>query len=147
MGQCLGECQGGTDRTREALPQHVIQALGVIGFPCFLCDGAVPLRWHHTLVRFILVRMQHGLFPVYYWDLGPQLFGTVATASANRKCGDLTGFSVYGDPDPWLVGLLHNAPHRISFDFQRSNDYVCWPSRQLDLEVIGTGSNTLDHHL
>jgi hypothetical protein len=62
------------------------------------------------------------------------------------KRDELTGVRVHRDPDPWLVGLLlHNAPHRIGFGCQLPNDHVWWPSRPLDVSVIGAGRTALDH--
>ena len=78
--QFLGERQRVAHQTRNALSQGVVEALEVIGFPGFLRDGFVSSHRNHALIGVILIRMKRGLFPVYQRELGPQLFGTVATA-------------------------------------------------------------------
>jgi hypothetical protein len=44
MGKFLGERQRSADRSRDALPRRVIEALDALGFPGVLCDGFVPLH-------------------------------------------------------------------------------------------------------
>src|SRR5262245_37600433 len=65
MRQLFGEREGLTHQMRNALPQSIVEALDVVGFACFLCNGFVPIRWDHTCVGIILIRMKRGLFPVY----------------------------------------------------------------------------------
>ncbi len=39
MRQLFGEREGLTHQTRNTLPQSMVEALDVIGFACFLCNG------------------------------------------------------------------------------------------------------------
>jgi hypothetical protein len=72
MRQLFGEREGLTHQTRNTLPQSIVEALDVIGFACFLCNGFVPVRRDHSRVGVILIRMKRGLFPVYQRNLGPE---------------------------------------------------------------------------
>ena len=127
MGQFLGERQCFTDQTREALPQRVIEALDMIGFPGVLRNSFVLLRRNHTGIGVVLIRVERGLLTVHQRDLRPQLFGTITTAIPDVKGDDLAGPGIHGDPDPLLVRLLpYKAPHLIGFSFQLPNDYICW---------------------
>src|SRR5262245_52586986 len=61
VGQLFGECQRVTYQTGDALPQGVVEALNVIGFPGFLRDGFVLRRRNDPFVDFILIRIKsHG---------------------------------------------------------------------------------------
>jgi hypothetical protein len=57
----LGEGQCIADEARKALPQSVVEALDVIGFPGFLRDRFVALRRNDAAVYFILVRVKRGV--------------------------------------------------------------------------------------
>jgi hypothetical protein len=119
---------------REALPQRVIKALNVIGFPSFLRDGFMPLCRDDPLIGVALIRMAGYPFAVYYGDVGPQRFGAVATGTPDVKRNDLAGLGIHSHPDPLLMGfLLHNAPQLIGFGCQRSNRDICWLPWQLDV--------------
>ena len=132
VGQLFGKRQGFAHQTRDALPQRVIEALDVIGFPGVLRDGFVLGWWHHALVGLIVIRMEYSLLVVLYGDIGPQLFGAVTTAITNMKRHDLARLGVHGHPDPWLMSLLlHKAPYLIRFGFQPSEHHVGWIDRQL----------------
>jgi hypothetical protein len=144
MGQFLGERQCFTDQTREALPQRVIKALKVMGFPSFLRDSLMPLRRNDPVIGVVLIRMEGSPFAVYHGDAGPQRFGTVRTTIPDVKCYDLACLGIHSHPDPLLIGFrLHKAPHLIGFGFQLLNHDVCWLPRQLDVEVVGTGRKAL----
>ena len=106
IGQFLGERQCFTDQTRQALPQHVIKALNVIGFPRFLRDGFMPLCRDDPLVGVVLIRMEGRPFAVYYGDVGLQRFSAVATAIPDVKRNDLACLGIHGDPHPLLVRFL-----------------------------------------
>jgi hypothetical protein len=121
-----------THQTGHALPQRVIEAFDVIGFPSVLRDGFVLGWWNHILVGLVLIRMEYNLLAASHGDIGPQLFGTVTTAITNMKRNNLARLGVHGNPDPLPMGLLlHKAPHLISFGFQPSEHHVCWIDRQL----------------
>ena len=85
----LGEGQRVADETREALPQGVVEALDVVGFPCFLCDRLVALCRDDALVYFILVRVKCGVVLMDFGDRSPQGFGTLATLIADVKRNNL----------------------------------------------------------
>src|SRR5918999_3075040 len=103
---------------RDVLPQRVIEALDVIGFPGVLRDGFVLGWWNHALVGLILIRMEYSLLAVLYGDIGPQLFGTVTTAITNMKRHDLARLGVHGNP-LFMGLLLHKAPHLIRVSFKQ----------------------------
>ena len=65
-GQCLA------DEARKALPQRVVEALDVVGFPCLLCDPFVALRRHDAIVYFIVVRVKRGVVLIDLGDRGLQ---------------------------------------------------------------------------
>ena len=81
----LGEGQGVADEARETLTQGVVEALDMIGFPCFLRDGFVAFRRNDALVYFILIRVKRGVILIYLGDLAPQRFGTLPTADRPRE--------------------------------------------------------------
>ena len=58
MRELFGEREGLTHQTRNALPQSILEALDVVGFACFLCNGLVPIRGDHSCVGVILIRMR-----------------------------------------------------------------------------------------
>src|SRR5215475_8726238 len=89
MLDLLGEGQGIADKARKALPQRVVEALDVVGFPCLLRDRFVALRRHDTPVYFILVRVKCGLVLIDLGDRSPQSFGTLAAAIADMKRNNL----------------------------------------------------------
>jgi len=64
VGQLFRERECVPDQTRNALPQRVIEALDVIGFPGLLRDGAVLLRRNHPSIDVILVCMERRLFTI-----------------------------------------------------------------------------------
>ena len=65
VGQLFGECQRVTYHTGDALPQGVVEALNVIGFPSFLRNSFVLCSRNHPLVDFILIRVECRLLSVY----------------------------------------------------------------------------------
>ena len=73
------------------MPKGVVETFNVIGFPGFLRDGFGASHRNHAVIGVILIRMERGLLTVYRRDLGPQRFGTVATAIADVKRNDLAG--------------------------------------------------------
>jgi hypothetical protein len=140
MRQCLGEREGLAHQTGNALPQRVIEALNMIGFPGFLRNGAVLLRGYHPFIDFILVCMERRLFTVDHWHVGPERLATLATPIPHVKGNDLTRSRIHRNPDPLLVRLLlHEAPHLIGFRFQAGQQHRCWLCWEPDMEVIGTG--------
>ena len=146
MRQLFGEREGLAYQTSNALPQGVIEAFDVMGFPRLLRDGFVPLRRHHSGVGVLVIRMEGGLFPVDQRHLRPQRFGTVTTAIPDMKRHDLAGDGVHGDPDSWLVCLfLHKTPHLVGFGFQPAHHHVGWTMGKPHMEVIGTGPKALHH--
>ena len=50
----LGAGQRGAHKARKTLPQGVVEALDVVGFPCFFRDGFVAFRRNDTVVHVIL---------------------------------------------------------------------------------------------
>ncbi len=52
----LGEGHRVADEAGEALPQGIVEALDMVGFPCFLRDGFVALRRDDAVVHVILGR-------------------------------------------------------------------------------------------
>ena len=119
VGQLFGRRQGFARQPGNTLPQGVVEAFNMIGFPGFLRNGSVPLRRNHTWVDFILICMEGSLFTVHQEDLGPRLFGAVSTAITHAKRNDLAACGIQGDPNPLPVGLLlHKAPHLIGFGFE-----------------------------
>jgi len=56
----LGAGQRGAHKARKTLPQGVVEALDVVGFPCFFRDGFVAFRRNDTVVHVILVRVKRG---------------------------------------------------------------------------------------
>jgi len=88
------------------LPQRVIEALDMIGFPCLLRDGAVLLRRNHAFIDLILVRMERRLFTVYHRHIGPERLAALPTPIPHVEGNDLARLGIHGDPPPWLVGFL-----------------------------------------
>ena len=72
VGQFLGERQRFAYKTRQTLPQRVVEAFDVIGFPGVFRNSLVPLRRHHAFIRFVLIRMKPGLLAIRYRDISPQ---------------------------------------------------------------------------
>ena len=99
----LGEGQCIADEARKALPQRVVEALNVVGFPCLLRDGFVALHRNDAVVYFILIRVKYSVFLIDLRDLAPQGFGTLAAAIAHVKRNKLTRGGVHGQPDPLLI--------------------------------------------
>jgi hypothetical protein len=146
MGQFLGKRQCFTDQAREALPQRVMKALDMIGFPRFLRDRLVPLRRNHTGVGFVLIAMEGGLLTVERWNVGPQFLRAVTTAISHVKSKALTRLGIHGDLEPLLVRLLrHKAPHFIVFRFHAGHHDLCGPRWELRMEVIRTGRKAFHH--
>ncbi len=146
MCQLFGKRQGLAYQTGHTLPESIVEAFDVIGFPRVLRDGFVPLRWNHACVGVLLIRMEDGLFLVDQRNLGPERFGTLTTAITHVKRNDLAGDGVHSDPDPLLVGFpLHKAPHLVGFGFQPAQHHVRWTLRQLDVQVIRTSRKALHH--
>jgi hypothetical protein len=78
------------------LPQGIVEAFNVIGFPGLLCDSFVSRRWNHTCISIVLICMEYGLLTVDQGDFGLQLFGTVTTPITHVKRDHLAGLSVHG---------------------------------------------------
>ncbi len=146
VGQLFRERECFPDQTRNALPQRVIEALDVIGFPGFLRDGAVLLRRNHPSIDVILVCMERRLFTIDHRNIGPELLATRATPISNMKRNDLAGGRIHGDPDPLFVRfLLHEAPHLIGFRFQARHHHRCRTCGELGMKVIGAGRKAFYH--
>src|SRR5262249_50460173 len=64
VGQFLGERQRFAYETRQTLPQRVVEAFDVIGFPGVLRDSFVSLRRNHTCIGIVLICMKYGLLTV-----------------------------------------------------------------------------------
>src|SRR5882672_7329236 len=112
MRQFLGEREGLAYQTGNALPERVIEALNVVGFPGVLRHGLVLLRWYHPFIDGILVCMERRLFTVDHRNIGPKLLATLVAPIPHMEGNDLTRSGIHGHPDPWLVRLfLHQAPH------------------------------------
>ena len=121
----LGESQRVADETRQALPQGVVEALNVVGFPGFFHDGLVALSRDDTLVHVILVCVKRGVVLIDLGNRGPQGFGTLAATSANVKRKNLARDGVHGQPHPLLVGfLLDKAPHVVGFSLEFVKPYL-----------------------
>ena len=115
-GQLFREGQPVTHQTGDTLPQGVVEALNVIGLPCFLRNHLVLCRQHDPPVDGIWIRMERRLLPVDGGQVTPSRLRPVVTAIADVKGTNLPRVLVHGHSDPLLVGLLlHNAPHRIHF--------------------------------
>jgi hypothetical protein len=140
MRQRLGERESLAHETGHALPQRVIEALNMIGFPGVLRDCPVLSCRYHLFIDGILIGMERRLLTVGQRNMGPELLATVATAISHMKRNDLTGGGIHRNPDPWLVRLLlHEAPHLIGFRLQAGQEHRCWLGWELDMEVLGTG--------
>jgi hypothetical protein len=126
LGQFLGARQGVTDQRREALPQRVMEALEVMGFPGVLRHRRVALRRHHTRLGGIVIRVARGWLTVHHRDLRPHLFGPLTTAGPDVQGDDLAGPGCHGAPEPPLVRLRpDNAPPLIGFSCQLPHDDSC----------------------
>lgn len=137
VGQLLRECQRVTHHTGDALPQGVVEALNVVGFPGFLRDGVVLRRRTHPCVGFILIRIECRQLPVHGGQVSPQLLRTVATAIAEVQGNEWPRLLGPGDPGPWRVGLLlHEAPHLIRFNLKTPNDHLTWGCNRLHMQMI-----------
>src|SRR5215467_13556343 len=123
----LGEGQRGAYKARKTLPQGVVEAFDMIGFPRLLRYGFVALRRNDTVVHFILVRVKDGVLLIDLGDLAPQRFGTLAAPIAHVKRNNLTRCGVHGQPDPLLISLLlHKAPHFLGFSLELVQQYFGW---------------------
>ena len=119
------------DEARKALPQRVVEALDVVGFPCLLRDRFVALRWNDAAVYFILVCVKRGVVLIDCGDRSPQGFGTLAAPIPHVKRNNLTRCGVHGQPNPLLVGLLlYKAPHFVGFSLELVNPYLGWTGRE-----------------
>jgi len=148
MLDLLGEGQCLADKARQALPQRVVEALDVVGFPCVLRDRFVALRWNDTAVYLILIRMEYGVLLIDRRDLTPQDFGTRAAPIAHVKRDNLTRGGVHGQPDPLLVGLLlHKAPHFVGFGFEFVHPYCGWMSGEPQMSMVGAAGEAFHHEV
>ena len=95
----LGAGQRGAPKARKTLPQGVVEALDVVGFPCFFRDGFVAFRRNDTVVHVILVRVKRGVLLIDLGDLRPERFGTHPTAVAHMKRNNLTRGGVHSQPE------------------------------------------------
>jgi hypothetical protein len=130
----LGEGQGVADEARKALPQRVVEALDVVGFPCLLRDRFVALRWNDAAVYDILVCVKRGVVLIDCGDRSPQGFGTLAAPIPHVKRNNLTCGSVHGQPNPLLVSLLlHKAPHFVGFRLKLVQQYFGWTGGELHM--------------
>ena len=118
VGQFLGERQRFAGEMGQLLPQRVVEAFDVIGFPGLLRNHLVPLRRNHNFVDLILIRVKPGLLAIRYRDLGSQCLSAFPTTIPHVEGDHLTSFGVHGNPDPLLVGSLpYEAPHLVGFGF------------------------------
>jgi hypothetical protein len=146
VGQFLGERQRFAYETGQTLPQRVVEAFDVIGFPGLFRNSLVPRRRNHACVGFVLIRMKPGLLAIRHRDIGPQLFSALPTAIPHVEGNNLTGLGVHGNPDPLLVGSLpYEAPHLVGFGFSLVNDDLSWPYRSPHMQVIGTRRKAFHH--
>src|SRR5215467_7532481 len=148
MLDLLGEGQCSADEARQALPQRVVEALNVVGFPCVLRDGFVALRRDDAVVDFILIRVKYRVFLIDLRDLAPQGFGTLAAAIAHVTCNNLARGGIHRQPDPLLVGLLlHKAPHFVSFSLELVQQYCGWTGGEPHMSMIGAGGKAFHHEV
>ena len=146
VGQLFGKRQGFAHETRNAWSQGVVEAFDVMRFAGFLRHGCMLGWWNHALVGFVWIRMAPGRLTVHQGHLGPQLFGSLTTAVAHVQRDALARLCIQSHPQPWLVRLLsYTAPQLVSFGFQPPNDHIGWTDGQLDVSVLGTGRQALDH--
>jgi hypothetical protein len=142
----LGERQRFAYEAGQTLPQRVVEAFDVIGFPGMFRHSLVPLRRHHACVGCVRIRMKPGLLAIRPRDIGPPLLSALPTAIPHVEGNHLTGFGVHGHPDPWLVGSLpYEAPPLVGFGFSLVNDDLGWPCRSLYMEEIGTRRKAFHH--
>src|SRR5215468_8271094 len=103
-------------------------------------------RRNDAFIDGILIRIELCLFTVHQRNMGPECFAAFTTPIPHVEGNDLTRCGVHRDPHPWLVGfLLHEAPHLIGFCFPAGHHHSGWPGWELDMEVLGTGREALDH--
>jgi hypothetical protein len=134
MRQVLGARQRFPHQTRDTLPQGVIDALDVSGFPGVLREGLMSLRWHDTAISVVLIRVAGGLRTLPPRDLGPPRSCALPTASADVQGDDLAGPGSHGDPDPRLVRPLPDeVPPLIGFGSWLPKHHVGRTDRQLDV--------------
>ena len=109
------------------MPQSVVEALNVVGFPGVLRDRFVALRRNDAVIYFILIRVKYSVVLIGLRDLAPQGFGTLAAAIAHMKRNNLTRCGVHGQPDPLLISLLlHKASHLVGFSLELVQQYFGW---------------------
>jgi hypothetical protein len=146
VGQLFGKRQGCAHETRNAWSQGVVEAFDVMRVAGFLRHGFMLDWWNHALVGFVLIHMEPGLLTVHQRHLGPQLFGRLTTPVAHVKRDDLARLGIQSQPQPWRVRLLsYTTPQRVSFGFQPPHDHIAWTDGPLDVSVLGTGRQALDH--
>ena len=137
IGKFFGEREGVTDEARDALPQRVIKALDMIGFPRVLRDRFVLRRRNDSCVDSILVGIERRVLAVHCRQIGPQLFRTVMAAITDVEGNDLAYLLVHGNPDPLFVGLfLHEALHLIGFHPQPPNEHIMWGRYRRHMEMV-----------
>jgi hypothetical protein len=146
VGQFLGERQRFAYETGQTLPQRVVEACNVMGFPGLFRDRLVPLRRDHAFVGLILIGVKPGLLAIRHRDLSPQLLSALPTTIPDVEGNNLAGFGVHGNPDPLPVGSLpYETPHLVGFGFSLVHDDLGWPSRLPHMEVIGTRRKAFHH--
>ena len=136
----LGEGEGCTHEARDPLPQGVVKAFDVIGFPCFLGNGFVLGRRNDASIGFLLIRLKGGLLTICCRDVGPQLGCTFATPIANMEGHVLARGSVHRQSQPWLIRLLlDNATHFVHLNVRSLDDHHIWRGYGLYMQMVWQG--------
>jgi hypothetical protein len=99
----LGERQCRAYQVSNTLTSRIVASLDVIDEPGFLWDRFVVTRWNHACIDHILIRIKRCLLLIHRWKSRPQWLRTFATAVAAVNGNNLTGGSVEGQSQPWLV--------------------------------------------
>jgi hypothetical protein len=142
----LGEGEGRTHEARDPLPQGVVKALDLIGFPCFIGHCCVLGRWNNACVGCVLSRGKGGLLTICRQDVGPQLCCALTTPIANMEGNDLAHCTVHCQPKPLLVRLLlDNAAHFVCLDAQSLDDHRRWRGYGLDIQMVGQSRKAGSH--
>ena len=134
IGQFLGERQRFADQTGHALPQRVIEAFDVIGFPGLLRDGFVPLRRNHTCIGVILIRMERGLLTVRPTGSWPTALWHCPTAIPHVKGNDLAGLASMAIQIHCLLAFFRTKLHISSASASSCRmHHVGWTDWELDM--------------
>jgi hypothetical protein len=142
----LGEGEGSTHEARDPLPQGVVKAFDVIGFPCFLGNGFVLGRRNDASIGFLLIRVKGGLLTICCRDIGPQLGCIFATPIANMEGHVLARGGVHRQPQPLLIRLLlDKATHFVRLNVRSLDDHRIWRGYGPYMQMVWQGWKACAH--